>query len=145
MDKKRQGDRTGAEARLESLFRCHYVDVARYVRRRAEPDFAEDVVAETFLVAWRRLDDIPAEARPWLLGVARRTLATQRRSATRRRSLVAKLDETAQRPGHAEDSVTDAGISEALAQLSEKRSTAVLRLIEGRGPPLGPACGNVTN
>jgi RNA polymerase sigma factor (sigma-70 family) len=125
MDKKRQGDRTGPEARLETLFRRHYVDVARYVRRRAEPDFVEDVVAETFLVAWRRLDDIPAEARPWLLGVARRTLATQRRSATRRRSLVAKLDETARRPVHAEDSLTDAGISEALAHLSEKDREAI--------------------
>lgn len=34
------------------------------------------MVAETFLVAWRRLDELPDEAKPWLLGVARRVLAT---------------------------------------------------------------------
>jgi RNA polymerase sigma-70 factor (ECF subfamily) len=36
---------------------------------------APDVVAETFLVAWRRLDDVPADPLPWLYGVARRVLA----------------------------------------------------------------------
>jgi len=50
--------------------------VTRRVTSSAELDLVEDVVAETFLVAWRRLDDIPAEARPWLLGVARKTLTT---------------------------------------------------------------------
>jgi RNA polymerase sigma-70 factor, ECF subfamily len=119
------GDRTGAGARLETLFRRHYVDVAAYVRRRAEPDLVEDVVSETFLIAWRRLDDIPAAARPWLLGVARKTLATQRRSATRRRALAAKLDETAQRPVDADDCASDLGISEALAQLSENDREAI--------------------
>jgi DNA-directed RNA polymerase specialized sigma24 family protein len=47
------------------------------------------VIAETFLTAWRRLDDVPAgdEARLWLYGVARRMLANQRRGARRRSSL----------------------------------------------------------
>jgi len=125
MDEKPQKDQPDAPARLEMLFRRHYVDVAADVRRRAESDLVEEVVAETFLVAWRWLDDIPAEARPWLLGVARKTLATQRRSATRRRSLVAKLDESAQRPVDADDSVTNPGIVDALAQLSEKDREAI--------------------
>lgn len=44
------------------------------------PKDAADAVAETFLVAWRRLPEVPSgeEARPWLYGVARRTLANQR-------------------------------------------------------------------
>ena len=76
---------------MEVLFRSCYRDVEAYVRRRAEPDLVEDAVAETFLVAWRRLDEMPREARPWLLGVARKTLSTQRRTGVRRRSLVTKL------------------------------------------------------
>ena len=125
MDEKSRKDRPDAEAHLELIFRRHYFDVAAYVRRRAEPALVDDVVAETFLVAWRRLDDIPAEARPWLLGVARKTLATQRRSATRRRLLVAKLNETGQRPVHTDDPATDAGIADALAQLSENDREAI--------------------
>jgi RNA polymerase sigma-70 factor (ECF subfamily) len=111
-------------ARMEALFNRHYRDVAAYVRRRAEPDVVEDVVAETFLVAWRRLGEVPADARPWLLGVARRTLATQRRSLARRRSLVARLEtvqtglEPAEEPG-------SRGVADALLRLSDKDREAI--------------------
>jgi RNA polymerase sigma factor (sigma-70 family) len=54
------------------------------IRRTADRSAAEDAVSETFLVAWRRLDDVPEEALPWLLGVARRVVANQRRTAGRR-------------------------------------------------------------
>ena len=109
---------------METLFRRHYRDVAAYVRRRAEPDLVEDVVAETFLVAWRRLDEVPVEARPWLLGVARKTLATQRRSLARRRSLVSKL-EGLERPGERGDPPVELGVTDALGRLSEKEREAL--------------------
>ena len=54
------------------------------IRRTADRAAAEEAVSETFLIAWRRLDDMPEEALPWLLGVARRVLANQRRAAGRR-------------------------------------------------------------
>jgi RNA polymerase sigma-70 factor, ECF subfamily len=57
--------------------------VRAYALRRASPDAAQDVVADTFLVVWRRLEDVPADALPWLYGIARRVLANQRRSADR--------------------------------------------------------------
>jgi RNA polymerase sigma factor (sigma-70 family) len=117
-------ERMSPEERLKSLFERHYGDVAAYVRRRAAPDVVDDVVAETFLVAWRRLDDVPADARPWLLGVARKTLATQYRSAARRRSLLTKL-ESSQRPVGAEQPASDLGVSEALARLSDKDREAI--------------------
>jgi RNA polymerase sigma-70 factor (ECF subfamily) len=62
-----------------------------YAARRTSPQEAQDVVAETFLVAWRRIDDIPEDALPWLFGVARRVLANARRGSDRRTSLGARL------------------------------------------------------
>ena len=77
--------------RFEALFERHHTAVRAYVVRRSAGIVVEDVVADTFLVAWRRLEDVPDVALPWLLGVARRVLADQRRGARRRRSLTERL------------------------------------------------------
>jgi RNA polymerase sigma-70 factor (ECF subfamily) len=69
-------------------------ELLTYVLRRVDrAEDAADVVAETFLVAWRRLDKVPAgdEARLWLYGVARRQLANQRRGQLRRLRLADRL------------------------------------------------------
>ena len=62
-------------ARFERIWHDCASAVAAYALRRTSPEAVEDAVAETFLVAWRRLDEVPAEPLPWLYGVARRTLA----------------------------------------------------------------------
>jgi RNA polymerase sigma-70 factor, ECF subfamily len=80
-----------AQARFEQVFDEHYRAVSAYALRRASHADAEEVVAETFLVAWRRLDEVPRDAKPWLLGVARRVLANQRRAAGRREALRARV------------------------------------------------------
>jgi RNA polymerase sigma-70 factor, ECF subfamily len=54
------------------------------IRRSDDRATAEEAVSETFLVAWRRLDVVPDEPLPWLLGVARKVIANQRRAAGRR-------------------------------------------------------------
>jgi RNA polymerase sigma-70 factor, ECF subfamily len=77
--------------RFEQVFDAHFRAVSAYALRRAEPAEAEDVVAETFLVAWRRLENLPAQPKPWLLGVARKVLANQRRAAGRRAALTERL------------------------------------------------------
>ncbi len=64
-------------ARFEDLFRRTRLDLLRYLTRRAgDPDEAADLLAETYLIAWRRLEVIPAgdAARLWLFGVARNLL-----------------------------------------------------------------------
>ena len=57
------------EAHFRGLYAEHYDAVSRFVRRRGSPSDVDDIVAETFLVAWRRLEDVPTgpgEALPWL-------------------------------------------------------------------------------
>jgi RNA polymerase sigma factor (sigma-70 family) len=80
--------------RFRRLFADTERELLAYVLRRvARAEDAADVVAETYLVAWRRLGDVPAgdEARLWLFGVARRQLANQRRGQLRRSRLADRL------------------------------------------------------
>lgn len=83
-----------AEARFEALYAEHYERVLAYVLRRAPAAPAGDIVADVFLVAWRRLEELPNEPLPWLLGVARKTLANERRGRRRRAALVDALEAT---------------------------------------------------
>jgi RNA polymerase sigma-70 factor (ECF subfamily) len=82
------------ELRFRELFDDNFRPLLGYALRRvANPDDAADIVAETMLVAWRRLDDVPVDgtARPYLFGVARRVLANHRRGELRRDKLAEKL------------------------------------------------------
>lgn len=74
----------GDQAVLEALWRAWHLDVLRYAMRRTDPMTAQDVVSDTFVIVGRKLDQMPNEPLPWLLAVARRVLANQRRAATRR-------------------------------------------------------------
>ncbi len=82
------------EERFRALYARTYPDVLRFVTRRV-PDYrAEDVVAEVFLVVWRRLDRLPPaedDARAWVFGVARNLLLTDERGERRRRALAVRL------------------------------------------------------
>lgn len=83
--------------RLAELFEAHHTAVLGYATRRAaSPEQAADVFSEVFLVAWRRLDDVPPgdEAKLWLFGVARRALANARRASRRHDRLVERLAAT---------------------------------------------------
>jgi len=86
-----------AQARFSRLYREQGRAILAYALRRvADPEDAADVVAETFLVAWRRFDDVPlgGGARLWLYGVARLVLTNLQRSERRRTRLGARLAET---------------------------------------------------
>lgn len=82
-----------AEALFERLYLEHHRAVLGYCARRTSKADAWDATAEVFLVAWRRLADVPMgeEARPWLLGVAYRVLANQRRASQRRVRLYERM------------------------------------------------------
>jgi RNA polymerase sigma-70 factor (ECF subfamily) len=82
---------TDPQNRLRELFEQHSTRVLAYALRHIGPDHAEDVVADVFLVAWRRLDDVPEPALPWLLVTARHTIANRRRGVARRQRLTDEL------------------------------------------------------
>ena len=79
------------EERFRQLYDLHAGRVLAYFKRRTDSETAQDCTAETFLVAWRRIDAVPDEALPWLYGVARRVLQNQRRSGGRMARLVSRL------------------------------------------------------
>jgi RNA polymerase sigma-70 factor (ECF subfamily) len=81
-----------ARTRFETLFSDHQRRVLAYAMRRTQAlADAEDVTAETFTIAWRKLDAVPADPLPWLYAVARRVLANHRRGRSRLERLTALL------------------------------------------------------
>lgn len=87
-----------AESRFRRLYETHYEALLAYAARRS-PDLSEahDVVADTFLVLWRRLDEAPVdeEVPLWLYGVIRRVLSNRDRSRQRRERLAARFAQIA--------------------------------------------------
>jgi RNA polymerase sigma-70 factor (ECF subfamily) len=80
--------------RFDALFAAHSADIVGYCRwRSGSTADAQDVAAEVFLTAWRRLDDVPRgdAGRVWLYATARRVIGNQRRSSRRRAALQERL------------------------------------------------------
>lgn len=86
--------------RFDMIFDEHYDSVSRYCHRRLHPDDANETAAEVFVVAWKKIDQVPEgdEALPWLYGVARNEVSRARRSAARRSALRTKLAGQARHP-----------------------------------------------
>jgi RNA polymerase sigma-70 factor (ECF subfamily) len=113
----------------------HHSDLYAFTRRRVSEQAAvEDVLADTFLVAWRRRTEIPEPALPWLYGVCLRTISTHRRSGRRRLRLRGRLASERSATGRdpADLHAARSEITWAFAQLSEgERET--LRLVAWDG------------
>ena len=79
--------------RFAAVYEANYHRILGYALRRTGRDDAADAVAETFAIAWRRLDDVPEGelARLWLYGVARRVVANHERAERRRERLAAAM------------------------------------------------------
>lgn len=119
------------ELRFRELFAGHFRALLGYALRRVgSPEDAADIVAETMLVAWRRIDDVPADdtARLYLYGVARRVLANHRRGQLRRDRLAERLRlelvEVTPDPAGLSDSI--AVIRDGLTQLSDDDRELIL-------------------
>lgn len=108
------------ERRFDELWSAYADRVLGYALLRADRPEAEDAVTETFLVAWRRPGEVPADPLPWLLGVARKVLANSRRADTRRGALLDRLTEQVEQrpaPDHAEHVAAQLAVLGALRQL----------------------------
>jgi RNA polymerase sigma-70 factor (ECF subfamily) len=69
--------------RFRLLYESSYADLVAYCRRRVAPSAVDDLVADAFLVAWQRLDDVTGDPRPWLFGVAHNIIRNRRRKDAR--------------------------------------------------------------
>ncbi len=109
-------------ARFEELAPALVEPLRRYLARRTDPSTAEDALAETLLVCWRRLDELPEDPLPWAYGVARNCLANAERSARRQRRVAGKVAAVdpprAAVPAPGEGEVPHGALAEALRGLS---------------------------
>lgn len=116
--------------RFNALWNAYAGRVLAFASRHTDPDLAQEVVSETFLIAWRRLADIPGDPLPWLLVVARNTVKNQRRSGYRHSLMqdeVARLREVAApAPDAADVAAERAEVLAALAALTTKEREALL-------------------
>jgi RNA polymerase sigma factor (sigma-70 family) len=121
---------TTDRARLAALFDEFAPRVFGYARRQCDEASAQDVVSDTFLVAWRRISDVPADPLPWLLVVARNTIANRRRRELRQDRLadtVAHLDRLAGPASGVDQSVVEREtLLAALAELTPLEREALL-------------------
>lgn len=118
-----------ADADVSRWWAEHAARVQAYAMRHVGADAAQEVVSETFLIAWRRRAEVPGDVLPWLLVVARNVIRNQRRSERRAAALGQRLGEVARPDTHpgADVAFTERErVLLALAQLPEKHREALL-------------------
>jgi RNA polymerase sigma-70 factor, ECF subfamily len=122
--------------RFDALFASYSSDIVAYCSWRApSASDAQDAVADVFLTAWRRLDELPRgdAARVWLYATARRVVANQRRSTRRRKALEERLALEASVPTSTD--LEETLVHEALRRLgSADREVLLLAEWEGLAP-----------
>lgn len=129
--------------RFEGCFREHYARLLAFTMRRvAGREAAEEVVADTFAVAWRRRDRIPDDPLPWLYAIAANVIADQYRSLRRRHDLGLRLVHEARSGASGSDPAESLARRDAFAvaftELGEQEREA-LRLVAWDGLEIGEA------
>ena len=133
---------TTREERFEALYSEYRDQIFAYALRRVPPDVAQDITAETFAIAWRRLDKVPVkEPAGWLFTTARNVLAARRRGELRQGQIAARLEpEAARRGEETDDPVSVRPILAALSALTEQeREVLLLAAWEGLDSTQGAA------
>lgn len=94
IDTARGSDRDVDAARFTSIYQRNYQKVLAYALAHSRRDVAEDVANETFLTAWRKLDEVPeGDPLPWLLGVARNHRLKQFAAGRRRETIAQRIEQ----------------------------------------------------
>ncbi|MEU0565284.1 RNA polymerase sigma factor [Nonomuraea sp. NPDC005983] len=147
--------------RFATVFDVHYEEIRRYIGRRLDPGVAEDLAAETFLIAFRRrtrFDAARGGVRAWLYGIATNLIGRHRRAELRRYRAMARTGPPPDDSGHDQlvadrlsAEVTAARLAEALAGLSRGERDVVLLIAYGEltydevAAALGVANGTVAS
>jgi RNA polymerase sigma-70 factor (ECF subfamily) len=124
------------EDRFRRLATDYTPAIANYLRHRlyplAQADL-DDLVEESLIVVWRRIDDVPADAElPWMIGVARNVLNNARRARRRRVAMEGSLSPAAASPSAESWVLASASVREAMAALSRSdRDLLMLSSWEG--------------
>ena len=103
-------------AAFSETYHALHAQVWSFAARRVGPEAADDICAETFLIAWRKADQLPGEPLPWLYGVARNVVLRHQAEFSRNDATRTAL--ALERPT-AEVQEQDPGLWEAWAQLSD--------------------------
>jgi RNA polymerase sigma-70 factor (ECF subfamily) len=115
-----QSEPTSREDRFLALAELVAAPLRRYAVRRTDPDTAQEVLADTMLVLWRRLDDVPADdPLPWCYAVARRCLANAQRAGRRQARLVERIALYRESPPVQAPPLVDDVLHMALAKVSD--------------------------
>ncbi|CAN5340284.1 RNA polymerase sigma factor [soil metagenome] len=109
--------------------------VRSYLHRRTDPATADDVLGDTLLVCWRRLEEVPHDALPWAIVVARQCLSNARRADRRRTRLIGRIiaidppaaSDDSPEASSLDASTADARVTTALAGL-RRDDAEILRL-----------------
>lgn len=119
----------GRDDAFRALYEAVYPDVLRFVQRRTGRERAEDVVAQTFLVVWRRFNEAPqheGHTRAWIFGIARNVLLNDQRGERRRDALGVRLATLAAPPSDDGDStVNRVDLAAAWRRLSNAHQEAL--------------------
>ncbi|MGI5166388.1 RNA polymerase sigma factor [Spirillospora sp. CA-253888] len=128
--------------RFTAIYDRHHPDVYRYVAGRLGAQAADDVAAETFLIAFRRratFDPAKGRLRPWLFGIATTQIAQHRRAETRRYQAMSRVGAEPDAAGHEERVLASVAaermqprLARALARLSRKNRDVVLLVALGQ-------------
>jgi RNA polymerase sigma-70 factor (ECF subfamily) len=128
----------GREARFAALYQARYAAIHAYAARRVGPHAADEIAAETFLVAWRRWDAIPGEPLPWLYGVAWNVVQRHWEQSARQRRAVAALDHERVPVAHVTEEDDDRPLRHAWTQL-RPADREVLALVAWEELPVAAA------
>jgi RNA polymerase sigma-70 factor (ECF subfamily) len=111
------------EDRFARLVHEHSGAVGNYLRRRLyplSPSDLDDLVEETMIVVWRRIDSVPTDAElPWMLGVARNVLRNARRAKNRRSAVESRLAPAPDDASAEEHVIADESMRHALESLPD--------------------------
>lgn len=115
-----------SDAKFRSMYEEHWDAIHMYCLRRLATEDGNEATADVFLIAWRRLEQVPpgGDARKWLYGVARNVVRNHQRSSRRRHRLLARRASLGEQPPEQPDTIVvrrseDAEVIAALQRLSE--------------------------